>query len=197
MRTKGKLVKWDSQKGFGFIAPIKGNKQIFIHKTAFYNKSRTPVLGDIITFELSQDSTGRTRAIDATFTGETPPQAVPRPAKRPASKLASYLSVVFLVSLCVLWIFERLAIEVIWGYLALSVMTFFAYVFDKSKAEKGQWRTTEQTLHILSLLGGWPGAAFAQRLMHHKIAKQSFQAGYWLTILLNLSAFAYLLYLKA
>ena len=40
-------------------------------------------------------------------------------------------------------------------YVVVSVLTYIAYAMDKSAARKGKWRTSESTLHWLSLLGGW------------------------------------------
>ena len=50
-------------------------------------------------------------------------------------------------------------------YLGASLVTFAAYALDKSAAQKGQWRTRESTLHLLGLIGGWPGALIAQRVL--------------------------------
>src|SRR5437763_629904 len=41
---------------------------------------------------------------------------------------------------------------------ACSVIAFVLYGIDKRRAIKNQPRISERTLHILSLLGGWPGA---------------------------------------
>ena len=41
------------------------------------------------------------------------------------------------------------------GYLLLlSIITFFAYLIDKKKAQNKSWRTKEKTLLLLSLFGG-------------------------------------------
>ena len=60
---------------------------------------------------------------------------------------------------------------------------------DKKAAQTGQWRTPENSLHMLSLFGGWPGALFAQNQLRHKSKKQPFKAILWFTIILNISAF--------
>jgi len=72
--------------------------------------------------------------------------------------------------------------------LVLNLLTFFIYGFDKNAAETGRWRTAENTLHLLSLIGGWPGAWLAQRLFRHKMRKASFMAGYWATVLAHVAA---------
>ena len=67
--------------------------------------------------------------------------------------------------------------------LVLSVFTVFAYRSDKRRAEAGEWRIPESTLHISAFLGGWPGAFLAQRLFRHKTAKASFQFVFWIIVL--------------
>ena len=78
-------------------------------------------------------------------------------------------------------------------YTGTSILAFIAYHFDKSAAVHNRWRTPERTLHLIALLGGWPGALVAQRLVRHKSAKPSFQMVFWLTVLLNCGAFGWLL----
>ncbi|KIF82766.1 DUF1294 domain-containing protein [Noviherbaspirillum autotrophicum] len=79
-------------------------------------------------------------------------------------------------------------------YLAASIATFAFYAHDKAAARKSQWRTPELTLHALGLLGGWPGALAAQRLLRHKSAKRSFLAVFWLTVALHCAAAGALLW---
>lgn len=77
-------------------------------------------------------------------------------------------------------------------YAALSIIAFFMYLKDKNAAQRGTWRTPENTLHILSLAGGWPGAAVAQSFLRHKSKKLSFRVTYWKTVLVNCGALAWL-----
>ena len=77
-------------------------------------------------------------------------------------------------------------------YLVASLLTFLMYAVDKSAAQKGAWRTKESTLHLLSLVGGWPGALVAQEILRHKSKKQSFRFVFWCTVLLNCSVFVWL-----
>ena len=45
-------------------------------------------------------------------------------------------------------------------YIVMSGATFLAYAKDKSSARQKTRRISEQTLHTLSVLGGWPGALY-------------------------------------
>jgi len=65
----------------------------------------------------------------------------------------------------------------------ISAAAFVVHWFDKRQAESDQWRTPENTLHVLELLGGWPGAFLAQRIFRHKTAKPGYQIVFWLIVL--------------
>jgi uncharacterized membrane protein YsdA (DUF1294 family) len=65
------------------------------------------------------------------------------------------------------------------AYLGLVAVTsfacFIAYGLDKRRAANGGRRVSEHTLHLLALLGGWPGAWLGQRQFRHKTKKVSFR----------------------
>jgi len=65
----------------------------------------------------------------------------------------------------------------------LSALTYWAYAADKRRAEEREWRVPEARLHLLELLGGWPGAFLAQRRLRHKCSKGSYQVVFWLIVL--------------
>lgn len=75
---------------------------------------------------------------------------------------------------------------------ALSLITFVVYYLDKKAAMRGAQRTPENTLHILSILGGWPGAFLVQWIFRHKSSKAGFQLMFWMTVIANVSVFAWL-----
>ncbi|HEY4368682.1 MAG TPA: DUF1294 domain-containing protein [Steroidobacteraceae bacterium] len=77
-------------------------------------------------------------------------------------------------------------------YVVASLLTIVAYALDKSAAMNGRWRTQESTLHLLALLGGWPGAWISQLLFRHKTRKGSFIVAFILSVLLNLAALTWL-----
>jgi uncharacterized membrane protein YsdA (DUF1294 family) len=78
------------------------------------------------------------------------------------------------------------------AYGIASVICLIVYYFDKTAAQAGRWRISEKTLLLLGLAGGWPGAALAQQWFRHKSSKPSFRVRFWATVVLNTSAFAYL-----
>jgi len=66
--------------------------------------------------------------------------------------------------------------------LVISVVTWVVYAVDKRRARNQDWREPESHLHLLELLGGWPGAFLAQRWLRHKSAKKSYQVVFFLII---------------
>jgi len=88
--------------------------------------------------------------------------------------------------------FADVPIQVLLLYLVASIITFAVYAIDKSAAKKGRWRKEESTLHILALVGGWPGALIAQQTLRHKSSKKSFRAVFWVTVFLNCGVFVWM-----
>ena len=69
MIEKGKLARWFDDKGFGFIKPENGQRDIFIHISALKNMSRHPIVGDVIYYQVSVDTNGKNRAVNAKIEG--------------------------------------------------------------------------------------------------------------------------------
>lgn len=62
-------------------------------------------------------------------------------------------------------------------YLAgINLVTVAMFAWDKRSAIKGQWRIPENTLLMLALAGGTPGAIIAQQRLRHKTRKQPFRS---------------------
>jgi uncharacterized membrane protein YsdA (DUF1294 family) len=78
------------------------------------------------------------------------------------------------------------------AYLLASAACFAVYAMDKAAARAGRWRTSESMLLLMGLACGWPGAALAQQWLRHKSSKPSFGARFWVTVAVNVGAFAYL-----
>ncbi len=63
MRFEGLLVKWNANRGFGFIAPTQGGTDLFVHGSAFPSDGLPPVIGEPLSFEIELDRDGRKRAV--------------------------------------------------------------------------------------------------------------------------------------
>jgi len=67
---RGILVRWNDEKGFGFIQPedSKG-KDVFIHITVLKHMARKPQVGDSILYRTEIQNDGKVKAIKASIEG--------------------------------------------------------------------------------------------------------------------------------
>lgn len=176
---KGRVVEWNDSKGYGFISALNGELKVFLHISTLKNKNRRPKIGDEVSFDINEEIKGRFNANNVSIAGvNTIPSTI-------------MFCVIYLVLASVALVMfngEKMFLVL---YLGMSLLTYAMYAVDKNAAKKGNWRTSENTLHVLSLLGGWPGALFAQNQFRHKSKKQPFKTILWLTIFVNIGAFAW------
>jgi uncharacterized membrane protein YsdA (DUF1294 family)/cold shock CspA family protein len=188
MRQEGRLTHWKDDQGYGFITPKGGGPAVFANIKSFSNRQKRPRLNDLVEFTLVCDAKDRARAEDVSFVVD------PVPLKSYGWGDVALTLAVFFVLFVAKSVFDGvLPLPVLPIYLIASTITFFTYWYDKAQARKHQWRTSEGTLHFWSLVGGWPGAALAQKVVHHKSRKRSFQTIYWITITLNVLGLVWLL----
>jgi cold shock CspA family protein len=67
--VKGVLKTWKEDRGFGFIKPDDGGKDIFVHISALKGVSRRPITGDVIYYQIAKDNRGKYKAINAQIEG--------------------------------------------------------------------------------------------------------------------------------
>lgn len=189
MRQQGRITTWNDDKGFGFITRNGDGPSTFVHVRAFADRQRGPAIGALVTYAMGRDEKGRPRALDVRHVGA--PKK--RDALPPPGNAGIVLASTFGVLISGLAVSTRLPLVVFGLYLAMSLVTFFAYGLDKSAARTNRWRTQEKTLHLFALAGGWPGAAIAQRVLCHKNRKTGFLAVYWTTVVINCVVLAWLM----
>ncbi|WP_321326616.1 DUF1294 domain-containing protein [Thiomicrorhabdus sp.] len=185
MRIQGKIVSWNHKKGFGFVKPLNGHKEVFIHIKEFNWK---PEIGQTISFIHAKDIKGRDCGKAAMLCGEFLPY-------EKSSSGSIFNTAIALISLVAISLYSLIQISNYWipiGYLVISLLTFIVYWIDKSAAQSGSWRTSENTLHLLALIGGWPGAMVAQQKLRHKTQKQPFRSIFWITVIANLGGLYWL-----
>ena len=175
MRQQGRIAKWNDERGFGFIAPSEGANTVFVHISSFPRSDRRPSLNDAVSYTLAFDSHGRPQANDVRFTvgsrSASPMAQVPR--WDIAVPIAFAIS--FLLALIAFAVVGWLEISWLALHYGASIITYIVYARDKKAAQNAGWRTPELTLHLMSLVGGWPGALIAQVLLRHKTRKLRFQ----------------------
>lgn len=75
-----------------------------------------------------------------------------------------------------------------------SLASFAAYGLDKRRAAAGGRRVPERALHLLALLGGWPGAIFGQRHFRHKTRKVPFLIAFWAVAVMHVAIVGFVVY---
>lgn len=190
MRYQGKITSWKDDQGFGFITTNGSSDRVFVHINAFKNRKRRPAANEIVTYDVETDPKGRMRAENVAFVGDPSPTVSSSHDRRSISLILAIFFIVFVVAAV---LSGKLPTIVLALYLGTSIIAFVAYALDKSAAQNNRWRTQEGTLHLLGLIGGWPGALAAQRFLRHKSKKQSFQFTFWITAILNCGGFIWLL----
>jgi uncharacterized membrane protein YsdA (DUF1294 family)/cold shock CspA family protein len=190
MRLSGNLRSWNDERGFGFIEPAQGGKDIFVHIKAFPPGTGRPTIGQVLTFEIELGPNGKKRAHSVNYLVDNRAPKTPQ-----AESLASWTHprLLAIPAFASVWLYvaSRWPVNpmVLVVYIRLSLLTLLAYAVDKSAAINGRWRTPEKTLHLLSVAGGWPGALLAQQLLSHKCSKPSFVAVFWITVAANVAVF--------
>jgi uncharacterized membrane protein YsdA (DUF1294 family)/cold shock CspA family protein len=196
---EGRLVRWNDDRGFGFIRTEGGKKDVFIHISSLRNMSHRPAVGNVIHFVLRRDEQGRLSAREAVIVGL---KAVAAGRKNDRLQRRDYridgrplggfgwlmMSSAFLFSAWVL-IQDRNPVPLL-IYTIMSLFTFVTYAIDKKKAIDGNRRMPENVLHLLELFGGWPGGLVAQYKARHKSRKESYQIVFWLIVFLHVLAWA-------
>ncbi|PKG79659.1 cold-shock protein [Shewanella sp. Actino-trap-3] len=78
---RGMLVRWNTEKGFGFIKPeIGDNQDVFIHISTLKHMARKPIVGDEILFHRENQPDGKVKAVKATIEGVAVVSNTIRPA---------------------------------------------------------------------------------------------------------------------
>lgn len=188
VRYVGRVVEWNDERGFGFVVPNGGHDRVFLHIKSFERQNRRPVDGTLVSYEIALDERERPRAAAVRFVRLAAGQEKP-PARIP---WRSSLGAAALCTLAVLWFADRLPGSIAVAYGVASALAFVVYGADKSAASQGRWRTEENTLHLLDLLGGWPGALVAQGMFRHKTRKAEFQFVFWITVIANVAVATWL-----
>lgn len=205
-RSRGTLTSWDDERGFGFVESLAGAR-VFAHISAFPARAERPQHGESLSYLVERGDDGKSRALDIRYTGpgaprtgaRTPPRGAQSSDRRahPSGRRtgrsagpATYLAIVAFIAFA-LYVNSNwpLPLWIVAVYALASLVCFIVYALDKSAAKRGSWRVPENTLHLLAIVGGWPGAICAQQMLRHKTQKPSFRAVFWVTVVVNVLVF--------
>ena len=192
MRDQGRLVEWFDEKGYGFIQPNDTSKdRVFLHIKDFARQGPRPIVGCALEYTVLLDGEGRFRAQQVMYLKASQTQKIlpkPKNVNEQAQKLKpmQIACVGYILALAVFTIAGLLSGMVLLFISIINAMTYWMYAQDKEAALLGKRRVPEQTLHILSFLGGWPTAWLAQEKLRHKTQKQPFRKIYFCTIAFNI-----------
>ena len=193
MRDQGRLVEWFDEKGYGFIQPNDDSKdRVFLHIKDFARQGPRPILGCALEYNVIVDAQGRYRAQQVSYLKASQTQksrtqkASPKKTEPQRWSPMQIASVAYIVFLALLVLLGRLSGLVLLLISVMNAASYWFYAQDKEAAKNGQRRVPENTLHLLSFLGGWPAAWLAQQKLRHKTQKQPFRKIYFCTILFNI-----------
>jgi len=62
MRIHGTVVRWNDDRGFGFVALPQSREEVFVHISAFPRDGVRPRVGETVSFEIGRAPDGRKRA---------------------------------------------------------------------------------------------------------------------------------------
>lgn len=82
MQRTGTLRTWHDDRGFGFIAPTAGGRELFVHISAFPRDGSRPVEGESLSYELGRGKDGQPAAVRVFR------QALGKPATYPSKRQA-------------------------------------------------------------------------------------------------------------
>jgi uncharacterized membrane protein YsdA (DUF1294 family)/cold shock CspA family protein len=188
----GKLKKWNDERGFGFIQPVDGSPEVFLHISEVKDATRRPQENDTIHYHSVVESDGKLRARNAFILGARNKSTFLSSSNKPSSSITSSLPIIEVILLSLLPLIG--AIHFTWTtrnplplvlYPAMSLVTYALYADDKSRAKRKDWRTSEQTLHLCEIAGGWLGGFIAQRILRHKNQKASYQVAFWAIVVIH------------
>ncbi len=195
----GKLIKWKDDQGFGFIKPIDGSADVFLHISELKDVARRPEVGDTIYYKAITKN-GKISAVDSFILGAKN-KSVSKTNKNKNSFPMWRLLGASILPLAgagyfawkSLKLFPVVSFLPLAIYISMGFLTFSLYADDKSRAEKNQQRIPENVLHSFELLGGWIGGFIAQQTLRHKSRKQSYQIEFWLIVIAHHFAWIILL----
>ena len=81
-------MRWNDDRGFGFVRPDTAQQEVFIHMTAFRQSGcRRPRAGDRISYQTHSEHSGKGRVVNARIEGLSNPSMVDSSTRRSQPKI--------------------------------------------------------------------------------------------------------------
>lgn len=100
-RIDGKLKTWNEDKGFGFITPLNGGQDVFVHISSYPRRGGKPVVGETLSFEVTLNADQKKKAVNVQRPGQlhgksASPRQPNSSGRRGGSFLGTVVSIAFI-----------------------------------------------------------------------------------------------------
>ena len=126
MPLTGTLRSWHEDRGFGFIAPKDGGRELFVHISAFPRDGSRPTVGESLTYELGRGKDGKPQAVRVFRWAIGAPSTYPTRRRRDGQNRRSPLGAVI-------------------GLVLMLALTAYGYTQYQSRVQRPQTATTEHS----------------------------------------------------
>jgi len=162
--VQGVVVKYNEEKGYGFIRSSQFEEDLFVHISNVKNRDKLATGQNV---EFNVEETPKGLAATSVVAGQ-----------QSLAPSLTYGSIALTLTLLIVLLLQQFPILL--SYLvAINSTTFLLYGYDKYLSQTDKLRIPEKLLHLLAILGGSPAGLIAQRFFKHKTLKISFQVLYW------------------
>ncbi|MBT3878469.1 MAG: DUF1294 domain-containing protein [Candidatus Scalindua sp.] len=170
---RGIVVKFDVDRGFGFIRSAEAPKDVFVHIKEVEGRLSIRV-GQKVEFRLVETDRGPSAKNVVLGRHQMSPKVL-------------YGSIAFICVLLPFVIMVAYRWNILFAYFAsINAATFILYGYDKAIAGSSVLRIPEFVLQALAIFGGSPAALAAQRIFRHKTIKESFQVVFWVSVVVQI-----------
>lgn len=194
--VSGKIVKWNSERGFGFVKTAEVADDIFFHVNTLVGKDEiSPQQNESVTVYAKYDDDKKRWSATKITSHKREQLRAEREAKEHALIRPMKDKLKWVAPVVGIWLLLVYGVSLALGtsYLLISLITLAIYALDKKYAlDNTSNRIPENTLHVLAVMGGWAGALVARFLFRHKTQKQPFVQLFWVTVALNVAITIYL-----
>ncbi|MBH5329044.1 DUF1294 domain-containing protein [Eikenella sp. S3360] len=193
----GKVVRWRDEEQAGYIKVKSIKARVFFPQSAFVFRDKRPAKHQQVSFVLGRrrGEWVATRVIPQGYElgwadRESTPSGTVLGGGFSETLLGSAFILLYLAAV------SFISLPLASAYLLASCLLLILYRTDKRSAQNGRARVPDAVLHLLAVLGGWPGGLMAQMRYQHHTANIHFVRTFWFSVALNaIGSYLVLVYL--